>query len=70
MLLRWLSYYLFIDDVYRARLPSLIGGAVFTLVGVQIWMVGFLGDLQAASRRLLAESRVRERVRALTRGDG
>jgi glycosyltransferase involved in cell wall biosynthesis len=61
LLLRWIAYYLFIDDVYTSRLPSLLSGAVLTLVGVQIWMVGFLGDLQAASRRLLAEARVRAR---------
>ena len=61
LLLRWLAYYFFIDDVYRDRLPSLLTGAVLTIVGVQIWMVGFLGDLQAASRRLLAEERVRRR---------
>jgi hypothetical protein len=32
---------------------------------VQLWVVGFLGDLQAATRRLLAEARVRERRRSL-----
>lgn len=61
LLARWLLLYFFIDDVYTSRLPSLLSGAVLTLVGVQIWMVGFLGDLQAASRRLLAEARVRAR---------
>ena len=66
-LARWLVHYAFIDDVYRSRLPSLITGAVFTLVGVQVWMVGFLGDLQAATRRLLAEARVRDRERDIDR---
>lgn len=65
LLLRWLGFYLVIDDVYRPRLPSLLMGSVMTIVGVQIWLVGFLGDLQAASRRLLAEQRVRERKRSL-----
>ncbi len=65
LLLRWLGFYLFLDDVYRPRLPSLLIGAVMTIVGIQIWLVGFLGDLQAASRRLLAEQRVRDRRRAL-----
>jgi glycosyltransferase involved in cell wall biosynthesis len=64
LLVRWLGFWIFADE-YRSRLPSLLVGAVFTLVGVQIWVVAFLGDLQAASRRLLAEARVRERRRDL-----
>jgi len=60
LLVRWLGFWIF-DDEYRSRLPSLLVGGVLTLVGVQIWVVGFLGDLQAATRRLLAEARVRER---------
>lgn len=63
LLVRWLALYL-VEDVYSPRLPSLIMGAVLTIVGVQLWVVGFLGDLQAATRRLLAEARVRERRRA------
>jgi glycosyltransferase involved in cell wall biosynthesis len=58
---RWVVYWLFIDDVYRSRVPSLIIGAVLVIVAVQIWIFAFLADLQAASRRLLAEARVRER---------
>ena len=64
LLVRWLGFWMFADE-YRSRVPSLVMGGVLTLVGVQIWVVGFLGDLQAASRRLLAESRVRERRREL-----
>ena len=64
LLVRWLGFWIF-DDEYRSRLPSLLIGGVLTLVGVQIWVVGFLGDLQAATRRLLAEARVRERRRHL-----
>ena len=37
-------------------------GSVLVIVAVQIWVVAFLADLQAASRRLLAEARVRDRV--------
>jgi glycosyltransferase involved in cell wall biosynthesis len=62
---RWVVYWLFIDDVYRSRVPSLIMGAVLVIVAVQIWIFAFLADLQAASRRLLAEARVRERQRLL-----
>ena len=64
LLARWLTLYL-VEDVYSPRLPSLIVGAVLTIVGVQLWVVGFLGDLQAATRRLLAEARVRERRQTL-----
>ncbi|MDJ0768377.1 MAG: glycosyltransferase family 2 protein [Ilumatobacter sp.] len=66
LLVRWLAFFVFADE-YQSRIPSLVVGAVFTLVGVQIWLVGFLGDLQAASRRLLAEARVRDRHRDLGR---
>jgi glycosyltransferase involved in cell wall biosynthesis len=62
---RWVVYWLFIDDFYRSRVPSLIIGAVLVIVAVQIWIFAFLADLQAASRRLLAEARVRERQRTL-----
>jgi hypothetical protein len=65
LLVRWVIYWRFVDDVYRSRVPSLIIGAVLVIVAVQIWVVAFLADLQAASRRLLAESRVRERQRQL-----
>jgi hypothetical protein len=64
LLVRWVGLY-FIEDVYTPRIPSLVLGAVLTIVGVQLWVVGFLGDLQAATRRLLAEARVRERHRML-----
>ena len=64
LLIRWLGLYVFADE-YHPRIPSLVLGAVLVIVGVQIWLVGFLGDLQAATRRLLAESRTRERSRSL-----
>jgi glycosyltransferase involved in cell wall biosynthesis len=64
-LVRWGIYWLFIDDVYRPRVPSLVAGAVLIIVAVQIWVVAFLADLMAANRRLLSEARVRERQRDL-----
>ncbi len=64
LLVRWGLYWLF-EDPYRSRLPSLVVGAVLLIVAVQIWVVAFLADLQAANRRLLAEARVRERERQL-----
>lgn len=51
---RWVAYYLFSDN-YASRLPSLILGIGFVLVAMQIWMVAFVADLIAASRRLAAE---------------
>jgi glycosyltransferase involved in cell wall biosynthesis len=57
---RWLLLY-FLEDEYRSRIPSLVVGAVCLLVAVQIWVVAFLADLSAATRRMLSESRVRER---------
>ncbi len=65
LLARWGILHWFVDDEYRARVPSLVIGSVLVIVAVQIWMVGFLADLQAASRRLLAEARVRDRRRDL-----
>lgn len=63
---RWMVYFLFIDEVYRSRVPSMIMGAVLVIVAVQIWIFAFLADLQAASRRLLAEARAREREQRQT----
>jgi glycosyltransferase involved in cell wall biosynthesis len=64
LLVRWGAYWIF-EDPYRSRIPSLVMGSVLVIVAVQIWLVAFLADLQAASRRLLAEARVRDRKLAL-----
>lgn len=64
LLVRWALYWIFADE-YRSRIPSLVVGAVLIIVAVQIWVIAFVADLQAASRRLLAEARVRERRRVL-----
>ena len=64
LLIRWGLYWLF-EDPYRSRVPSLVVGGVLLVFAVQIWVLAFLADLQAATRRLLAEARVRERRRAL-----
>jgi glycosyltransferase involved in cell wall biosynthesis len=60
LLVRWGVLWV-VEDEYRSRVPSLLMGGVLVIVGVQIWVVAFLADLQAASRRLLAEARVRDR---------
>jgi hypothetical protein len=62
LLIRWTLYWIF-EDPYRSRIPSLVMGSVLVIVAVQIWVVAFLADLQAASRRLQAEARVRDRKR-------
>jgi glycosyltransferase involved in cell wall biosynthesis len=64
LLVRWGLYWLF-EDPYRSRVPSLVMGSVLVIVAVQIWVVAFLADLQAASRRLAAEARARDRARDL-----
>ncbi len=64
LLIRWGLYWI-LEDPYRSRLPSLVVGAILLIVAVQIWVVAFLADLQAANRRLLADARVRDRRRRL-----
>lgn len=64
LLVRWVLYWAFASE-YQSRIPSLVVAAVLILVAVQIWVVAFLADLQAATRRLLAEARVRDRRRDL-----
>ena len=64
LVIRWGLLFLF-EDPYRSRIPSLVVGAVLLIVAVQIWVVAFLADLQAATRRMLADARVRDRRRAL-----
>jgi hypothetical protein len=63
LLVRWGILWA-VEDEYRSRIPSLVIGSVLIIVAVQIWVVAFLADLQAASRRLLAEARARDRERS------
>ena len=60
LLVRWVLLWQFAAD-YQSRIPSLVIAAVFVLVAVQIVMVGFLADLMASTRRLVADSRYRAR---------
>lgn len=64
LLIRWGLFFL-LEDPYRSRVPSLVAAGVLLIVAVQIWVVAFLADLQAANRRLLADGRVSERRRRL-----
>jgi glycosyltransferase involved in cell wall biosynthesis len=64
LLVRWLLYW-WLADEYSPRVPSLVIGAVLIIVAVQVWVIAFLADLQAANRRLLADQRARDRERLL-----
>ncbi len=64
--LRWLLYFVF-EDPYRSRLPSLVVAGVLVMVAVQIWVIAFLADLLAASRRIQSDTRVRLRRAELDR---
>jgi len=58
LLIRWLGLYLFQDE-YTSRVPSLLAGIGLIVVAAQLWAVAFLADLQAASRRILEDLRLR-----------
>ncbi len=45
------------------HMQSLLAGAVLTLLGVQLGVLGFLADLTAVNRRLLDDLRARDRER-------
>jgi hypothetical protein len=67
LLVRWVLYWLLADE-YSPRVPSLVVGSVLIIVAVQVWVIAFLADLQAANRRLLADQRARDRERDLSAG--
>jgi glycosyltransferase involved in cell wall biosynthesis len=60
LIARWLILWRFADD-YQSRVPSLVIASVFLLVGAQILAVAFLADLMASTRRLVADTRYRQR---------
>lgn len=60
--LRWLALLLVFAEPGRTHLPSLVLAAILILVGVQIWVLGFVADLMAANRMLLEEVRLRLRL--------
>lgn len=65
LLVRWVLYW-WLADEYSPRVPSLVVGGVLIIVAVQVWVIAFLADLQAANRRLLADQRARDRERMLS----
>ena len=67
LVVRWLVLF-GVDDEYRSRIPSLLTAALFVLVAVQVWALGFVADLQAASRRIQSDIRLRQRRNELDSG--
>ncbi len=61
LMFRWL--WLFYEGTTRTHMPSLIIAAVLVLIGVQVWVLGFVADLIAVNRRLLEDIQVRLRRR-------
>lgn len=59
--LRWLWYFILVEEGTRTRLPSLILAAILILIGVQLWIVGIVADIVAVNRRLLEDIQVRVR---------
>lgn len=57
--LRWL--WLFLSGTERAHVPSLVAAAVLALVGVQLWVLGFVADIISVNRKLLEDIQFRLR---------
>jgi glycosyltransferase involved in cell wall biosynthesis len=58
--IRWIWLYVVdFPDTGRTHLPSLIAAAVCTLTGVMLWVLGLVGDLIAANRKLLEDIQLR-----------
>jgi hypothetical protein len=64
LVVRWLVLTWFTTP-YASRIPSLVVAAVLLLLGMQIWVVGFLADLMSASRRVAANTYLLLRRREL-----
>lgn len=56
LIARWAWLYVF-ADAYESRLPSLVLSVVLIVVGVQLWLFGFLADLMSSTRKMFAEQR-------------
>lgn len=57
--LRWL--WLFFAGSERAHVPSLVAAAVLILIGVQLWVLGFVADIISVNRKLLEDIQFRLR---------
>lgn len=56
---RWIVLYL--QDPERAHVPSLILAAILILIGVQLWIFGFIADVISVNRKLLEDIQLRVR---------
>lgn len=54
-------YILVVEDSTRAHTPSLILAAILILIGVQLWIFGFMADIIAVNRKLLEDVQLRLR---------
>ncbi|HEY2344056.1 MAG TPA: glycosyltransferase family 2 protein [Chthoniobacteraceae bacterium] len=63
---RWLI--LFEQTPTRARVPSLILGAILILIGVQLWIFGVVADIVAVNRKLLED--IQLRIKRMESGKG
>lgn len=52
-------YYLIFEGSTRAHTPSLILAAILILIGVQLWIFGFVADVIAVNRKLLEDIQLR-----------
>ena len=64
LVVRWVILWAVSED-YNSRIPSLVVGALLILVGIQIWVLAFVADLQSATRRTVSEVRFLLRRREL-----
>jgi glycosyltransferase involved in cell wall biosynthesis len=56
---RWI--FLYLQDPERAHVPSLILAAILILIGVQLWIFGFIADIISVNRKLLEDIQLRVR---------
>ena len=63
LFIRWAAY-TSLADSYSPRLPSLILGTALLVCGLQICILGFLGDQQNITRRHLLEQALRSNLEA------
>jgi glycosyltransferase involved in cell wall biosynthesis len=59
--LRWLYFFLFVEEYNRTRIPSLILAAILILIGVQLFIFGIIADIVAVNRKLLED--IQQRVK-------
>jgi len=68
-LLRFLFLFFFVEGEADGHVQSIIAGAILTIVGVQMYVLGILADLSAVNRRLIEEGLTRVRRQSLENKD-